>query len=155
VTTSPAGCAAPAICAQLERRFGAAGATGEGGAGPGIRSPCLGQCERGPRLSSRSPGKSARVVTLAPADADAIGRAIGGRIPGPAPGQGAGAASRPGPEAPQTLDPVAAGPCGSWRRRARRPGSLDDYRAHGGYAALRHAPCSDRKEVIREVSGRG
>jgi NADH-quinone oxidoreductase subunit F len=161
------------LCAQLERRFGAAGATVDGRRGAWHRSPCLGQCERGPAVLFQVAGEGAREATLAPADADAIGRALEGKLPETSlpgtgvRGQGATRARRTGaapaiaaaeadtagaPEAPQTLDPATAR---TLRLLARvghvDPGSLDDYRAHGGYAALRRAFELGPEGVIREV----
>jgi NADH-quinone oxidoreductase subunit F len=141
------------LCAQLERRFGAAGATVEGRRGTWQRSPCLGQCERGPAALLQVSGKDAREVTLAPADADTIGRVVEGKDPGTGPrGRGARATVATGaPEAPQTLDPAAHALQLLARVGRVDPGSLDDYRAHGGYAALRRALELGPEGVIREV----
>ncbi len=156
------------LCDALERRFGAPGATGAGRRGTWHRSPCLGQCERGPAALLQVAGKDAREVTLAPAAADTIARALEGSLPGTAargkgsiPSGKAGAASvaaasgavaAGAPEAPQTLDPVAARSLRLLARVGRvDPGSLDGYRAHGGYAALRRAFEIGPEGIIREV----
>jgi NADH-quinone oxidoreductase subunit F len=142
------------LCAVLERRFGAPGATDGGRRGTWQRSPCLGQCERGPAVLFQVAGKDAHEVILAPADADVIGRvlvakkpATGGRAVAVTGAVGAGA-----PEAPQTLDPATARGLRLLARVGRvDPGSLDDYRAHCGYQALRRAFELGPEGVIREV----
>jgi NADH-quinone oxidoreductase subunit F len=161
------------LCDVLERRFGAPGATDAGRRGTWHRSPCLGQCERGPAALLQVAGKDARLVTLAPAESDTIGHALEGRLPGTAvPGRSTTPARKAGaapvnaaaaapaigavgtgaPEAPQTLDPPAARTLRLLARVGRvDPGSLDDYRAHGGYAALRRAFELGPEGVIREV----
>ncbi|HYV84574.1 MAG TPA: NAD(P)H-dependent oxidoreductase subunit E [Patescibacteria group bacterium] len=147
---------AGALCALLERRFGAPGASRDGRRGTWHRSPCLGQCERGPAALLQVAGKNGHEATLAPASAEAIGAALEGEAPR-APRRDGSAARNPrpapgAPEAPQTLDAAASR---SLRLLARvghvDPGSLDDYRAHGGYLALRRAFDLGPDGVIREV----
>src|SRR5439155_18540045 len=57
------------------------------------------------------------------------------------------------PSAPQTQDPDARVALHLLRRVGHvNPESLDDYRAHGGYAALRAALAMGPEAVIREVT---
>ena len=106
-------------------------------------SPCLGQCERGPAvLVQRTGGHD---LTIAPGSVDGVAVAISGRTS----------------SASATLH--QAGSPGL-RLLARvgvvDPGSLDDYRANGGYRALDAALAMGPDRVIEEVttaglSGRG
>ncbi len=106
-------------------------------------SPCLGQCERGPAvLVQRTGGHD---LTIAPGSVDGVAVAISGRTSSPS----------------ATLH--QAGSPGL-RLLARvgvvDPGSLDDYRANGGYRALDAALAMGPDRVIEEVttaglSGRG
>jgi len=142
-------------------------------------SPCLGLCERAPAVLFQCAGKGAKDFVLAPADSASIVAASGGSNPKskiqnpksppetpphpnplPPPG-GEGALRRDGsPSAPQTQDE-------RWSSlRLLRlvghvdPESLDDYRAHGGYLALRKALEIGPEGVLREaldskLQGRG
>jgi len=130
------------VCEQMERRFGPEGA-GPGPNGAGVswqRCPCLGQCDRGSAVLIQQAGADPARVVLAPADADQIRPAF-------PPAQTAPAAS---PLVPQT-----AGDRSSLRllRRVGRvdPGSLDSYRAMGGYDMLRRAVAAGAQGVIREI----
>jgi NADH-quinone oxidoreductase subunit F len=146
--------------AALGRTLGPASAPGQGSgaAATWTTSPCLGLCEHAPavlvqvamperdsaaRAHGEAPaGGAVRDWTLAPALPEAVLAGIGGERP----------AHRPrGASTPQ----VAAAKEGELRllRRVGRvdPASLDDYRAHGGYAALRRALQLGPDRVIREV----
>ena len=115
-------------------------------------APCLGLCERAPAALLQRSGNGAKDFVIAPATANAI-----------ASGQPRAEARRSGggsPSAPQTQDARHS----SLRllRRVGRvdPESLDDYRAHGGYRALRRAFELGPDRVIREaleskLQGRG
>ena len=176
------------LCAELERHPELASAV--------RRSPCLGQCERGPAVLFQIAGLGA--CALAPASAAEVRAVLGGAappgvaatrprseggllggsaaaVPGPpahAPGPG-GAARSPAAAAPGlgraagpgTVTPgpgsggrpaaYAPGPGGArLLRRVGRidPARLDDYRAHGGYRALRRALELGPAGVIREVT---
>ena len=127
---------AQALCEELERTLGPAGS---GAAATWERSPCLGLCEQAPAALLQSAGADDR--TLAPATAAAVVRGLGGD-----PFEATGAVA-----APQTVEP--RDPALRLLRRvgAVDPTSLDDYRAHGGYAALRTALQLGPEGVIREV----
>jgi NADH-quinone oxidoreductase subunit F len=126
-----------------------------GGHATVVRSPCLGLCERAPAVLlqlARQPDAS-----LAPATADDVRAALAhaaeveesGRRPTDSPADAAFADTTV--SAPQT---------GQQDRRLRLlarvgvvdPESLDDYRAHGGYAALRRAVLLGPARVIEELS---
>ncbi|HET8759070.1 MAG TPA: NAD(P)H-dependent oxidoreductase subunit E [Solirubrobacteraceae bacterium] len=107
-----------------------------------LRSPCLGQCDRAPAAMLAVAGQEPLERELTEVDAGGIKAILGGATP-PAP-------------APTT--PPQFGETGL--RLLRRvghvdPGSLDDYRAHGGYDALRRAIELGPEGVIREVIDSG
>jgi NADH-quinone oxidoreductase subunit F len=130
------------VCEQMERRFGPEG-TETGSDGVGVswqRSPCLGQCDRGSAAMIQQAGEHPARVVLAPVDTDQV-------RPPLSPAQPASAAS--------PLVPQAAGDRSSLRllRRVGQvdPGSLDSYRAAGGYEMLRRAVAAGPQSVIREL----
>jgi NADH-quinone oxidoreductase subunit F len=103
-------------------------------------SPCLGLCERAPAVLVQNAGENARDYEVAP-----VGP---GDSLDPRPGERAGAGS---PSAPQTRDD---------RRKTLRllarvgrvdPGSLEDYRKHGGFAALEKAFALGPEGIVREA----
>ncbi|MBI0384347.1 NAD(P)H-dependent oxidoreductase subunit E, partial [Streptomyces albiflaviniger] len=131
------------VCAELERDVGPAGSAGSGSVWQ--PSPCLGLCERAPAALAIRAGETPRTAVVAPATAEAV----------------ADAASAPH-EAAAEPPAVAAVPQagGDGLVLLRRigvvdPGSLDDYRAHGGYLALRRAFALGPAGVIREVTEAG
>ena len=98
-------------------------------------SPCLGVCERAPAALLQIAGGEDRV--LAPAETPAVLAGLRGEAADGADGASDGADAAA--SAPQTAEPRADG-----LRLLRRvgvvdPASLEDYRAHGGYEALRVA----------------
>ncbi|HZN04785.1 MAG TPA: NAD(P)H-dependent oxidoreductase subunit E, partial [Candidatus Polarisedimenticolia bacterium] len=152
---------AETICAELETRLGPAGAPALEGAAAWHRSPCLGLCERAPALLLQAAGPNRFDRALAPVDADRIVAALGeetqARAPVARPSKADAAASGPeagrsgSPSAPQTLDARRAGLRILKRVGRVDPESLDDYRAHGGYLALRRALDAGPEKVLREV----
>ena len=103
-----------------------------------LRSPCLGLCEQAPAALVTAAGEQARVASAAPVDAAGVVARL----------DGGGAPRRP-VAIPQHGDPSL--------RLLRRvgvvdPASLDDYRAHGGYAALPKALEMGGEAVIAEVT---
>ena len=123
---------ADSLCADVDRRVGDASAW--------FRSPCLGQCEQGPAALVQLAGERPDEWTVSNATVDAIGLALDGRKPA----------------ASTRVSVPQAGAAGAALRLLRRvgvadPTSLDDYRAHGGYAALRRAFALGPEGVIREL----
>jgi NADH-quinone oxidoreductase subunit F len=138
---------ADALCGALEDRLGPPGpgaSSGENGHGvTWMHSPCLGLCERAPAALAFQAGDPAQEHVVAPATVEDVVRV--GRA-GPA-------------EAPPEADPLVAVPQAGdpGLRLLRRvgqvdPESVDDYRAHGGYLALRQALRLGPAATIREVS---
>ncbi|MFI6348076.1 NADH-ubiquinone oxidoreductase-F iron-sulfur binding region domain-containing protein [Streptomyces sp. NPDC050560] len=125
-----------------------AGAEARLGPGSGVhveRSPCLGLCERAPAALAVTSGETVRTAVAAPATADAAVHAA--VSPDSAPEEPPAALA-----VPQAGDP---GLTLLARVGAVDPASLDDYRAHGGYAALRRAFGLGPAGVIREVTDAG
>ncbi|MFE4823353.1 NAD(P)H-dependent oxidoreductase subunit E [Streptomyces sp. NPDC056704] len=129
------------LCAGVEARLGPGS-----GVGVGVeRSPCLGLCERAPAALAVRAGDPVRTAVSAPTT---VARA-------------AEAASAPdsAPEEPPAAFavPQAGDPSLVLLSRVGvvDPASLDDYRAHGGYAALRRAFALGPAGVIREVTDAG
>ncbi|MFF2461435.1 NADH-ubiquinone oxidoreductase-F iron-sulfur binding region domain-containing protein [Streptomyces mirabilis] len=127
------------LCAGVEARLGP-------GSGVGVeRGPCLGLCERAPAVLAVRAGDPVRTAVSAPTT---VARA-------------AEAASAPdsAPEEPPAAFavPQAGDPSLVLLSRVGvvDPTSLDDYRAHGGYAALRRAFALGPAGVIREVTDAG
>ncbi len=118
------------LCSQLEASPELRGAW--------HRSPCLGLCERGPAALVTVAGEAPEEWALAPVDAATVEQAARGLRP---------------PQSPHAL-PQAGSPRLRLLRRIGvvDPTSLDDYRAHGGYAALRRACELGPEAVVREVT---
>ena len=117
------------LIAQLEERFGAEGELSDDGSATWFRSPCLGQCDRAPaaHASTLAGEHAARARARARRRAAAVLGAARGR-------------RRPGRRPSRRCRRRATRRCGCSRASGRvDPTSLDDYRAHGGYAALRRA----------------
>jgi NADH-quinone oxidoreductase subunit F len=126
------------LIAQVEERFGPEGELSDDGSATWYRSPCLGQCDRAPAALVAVAGQQPLDRAQAPTTAEEVLGLLGGGDPGPSP-------SAP---LPQQGDPSL--------RLLRRvgvvdPSSLDDYRAHGGYTALRSAVELGPEGVLREV----
>ncbi|MEU6914183.1 NAD(P)H-dependent oxidoreductase subunit E [Streptomyces olindensis] len=130
---------APELCAGIEERLGL-------GSGVSVqRSPCLGLCERAPAALAIRAGDPVRTAVSAPATvAEAV---LAASAPDSAP-----------EEPPAALAVPQAGQDGLVLLRrvgVVDPASLDDYRAHGGYTALRRAFELGPAGVIREVTDSG
>ena len=137
---------AEALCRSLEKQFGPAGSGEEG---TWKRSPCLGYCEQAPvalvqQCGTKVPPELAE-FTLTHVTADSLVSVVAM--------DGIGAVSRDHfdavPQAVHPRDPLL--------RLLRRvgvadPGNLDDYRAHGGYQALRRALEIGPEGVLREIT---
>jgi NADH-quinone oxidoreductase subunit F len=126
------------LIAQLEERFGGEGELSADGSTTWYRSPCLGQCDRAPAALVGDAGDEPHERTLAPTTAAAVLDVLAGGEPGPA---------------PVTVLPQAGDASLRLLRRAASTTevSLDEYRAHGGYAALRRAVELGPEGVIREL----
>ncbi|MFC9627941.1 NAD(P)H-dependent oxidoreductase subunit E [Streptomyces mirabilis] len=127
------------LCAGVEARLGP-------GSGVGVeRGPCLGLCERAPAILAVRAGDPVRTAVSAPTTVARAAEAA--RAPGSAPEEPPAAFA-----VPQAGDPslVLLSRVG-----VVDPASLDDYRAHGGYAALRRAFALGPAGVIREVTDAG
>jgi NADH-quinone oxidoreductase subunit F len=124
---------AEALIERLERQLGAGRAAGL------IRSPCLGMCERAPAALFQSAGHDASDVSIGEVTMEMLDPFLhgGGWIESPS----AGSLGRQPREGLRLLRRVGV----------VDPRSLDDYRAHGGYEALRTAIELGPEGVIREV----
>ena len=130
------------VCQEMERRYGAEG-TEAASNGTGVawqRSPCLGQCDRGSAAMIQHAGADPARAGLAPFDPGQVPRVL--------------ASAEPDQPVPPLVPQVAGGR--SSLRLLRRvglidPGSLDSYRAAGGYEMLRRAVAAGPQAVIREL----
>jgi NADH-quinone oxidoreductase subunit F len=133
------------LCADLERTLGPAGTPGADGRATWLRSPCLGLCERAPAALVTVAGEVPRTFGIAPVTAARVAADLA---------DAANVISRadagPGPSAPI---PQAGDPALRLLARVGRvdPASLDDYRAAGGYEALRRAFELGPAGVVREL----
>jgi NADH-quinone oxidoreductase subunit F len=126
-------------CAGSEELIAQLGPEGADAGGVAwLRSPCLGQCDRAPAALLTQAGEAPVERELTAVDADAVKSILAGATP-PAP--------------PSTVPPQAGPLLG--RIGVVDPESLDDYRAHGGYDALRRAYELGPEGVIREVTDSG
>lgn len=130
------------LCAGVEARLGL-------GSGVSVeRSPCLGLCERAPAALAIKAGDPVRTAVSAPATVERA--VLAASSPDSAP-----------EEPPAALAVPQAGRAGHEelvllsRVGVVVPASLDDYRAHGGYTALRQAFAIGPAGVIREVTDAG
>ena len=133
------------ICNAFEQRLGPAGTPAFDGAVTWHRSPCLGLCERAPAVLLHGAGEMPVEVAIAPTD---VPSALSALLDGPGRVKAESGGMR---SVPQAENPEAHG-----LRLLRRvghvdPESLDEYRASGGYAALRQALDLGPDGVIREV----
>jgi NADH-quinone oxidoreductase subunit F len=101
-------------------------------------APCLGQCDRAPAAFLVQTGEDPVERELTNVDAEALIEILHGATPAP----------------PPSVESAQAGSSGL--RLLRRvgvadPESLDDYRAHGGYDAIRRAIDIGPEGVLREV----
>ncbi|GAA3744125.1 NADH-quinone oxidoreductase subunit F [Spinactinospora alkalitolerans] len=166
---------ADGLRARLAERLGPPGSEEAEDAGATWHeSPCLGMCERAPAALALEAGAPPRFAVAAPADADALlelaspASDAGASVPG-SNGHGSPDGRRPAtfdaspiagadPEPPAgTAVPQAGDPDLVLLRRVGvvDPESLDDYRANGGYSALRRALALGPAGVLREVSDSG
>jgi NADH-quinone oxidoreductase subunit F len=130
---------------RLVARLGPAPAAGDGPA-TWLESPCLGLCERAPAMVVAQYGEGHAEAVAAPVSAEGVRAALE---------EGVAAV---GPERDvEDAVPQAGDPSLVLLRRIGvvDPASLDDYRAQGGYEALRRAVRLGPAGVIREVTDSG
>ena len=159
------------LCREMEKRFGLPGAAKPDARATWLKSPCLGQCERAPAVMFQAAGEGCSDWSLAPANSKAVMAALEGGRPErktserptgrgasdekTAAARAAAVASAPAPRAvpsaPQTTAPRSPGLRLLHRVGLADPENLDDYRSHGGYAALRRAVALGPEGVLREV----
>jgi NADH-quinone oxidoreductase subunit F len=171
---------ADALCAALEERFGPAGAPGKDGLATWKRSPCLGLCEKAPAALCQVAGIGSKDYSLAGVDVEAVLAALqmpshprqphtrGFAYPSPkrrgvnsdslflpfshAVGEGPTSPPTPLRNGEGSIPFSSPSLCLLARVGVVDPRSLDDYRAKGGYQALRRALEIGPGEVIREVT---
>ena len=124
------------LCAALEKSVGPAGKTWH-------RSPCLGLCDRAPAALVEQAGVEHDERQVAPITIEQAQTILGG---GAWPAQ-----DQAMPISPTLFSPRGKG--GLLRRVGEvDPDSIDSYREHGGYEALRRAKELGAAGVIREVT---
>ncbi|MFL5439828.1 MAG: NAD(P)H-dependent oxidoreductase subunit E [Myxococcales bacterium] len=137
------------LCAEIEATVGPPGAaTQRPEDAIWLRSACLGLCEQAPAGFVTVAGRAPLERSIATLTAKVARAVLAGEAPPPSPAR---------PFVPQAGDPglhLLA------RAGATDPASLDDYKAHGGYEALRKAFDMGPDGVVRELldsklSGRG
>jgi NADH-quinone oxidoreductase subunit F len=130
---------AEALCADLTRAVGSAGEPVRDGRATWLRSPCLGLCDRAPAAMFTVAGERPQTFTHAPIDAAGV----------------IGLVESVDQGISTFTDPPAPPPNGArllGRIGVVDPTSLDDYRAHGGYAPLARALEMGPERVIAEVT---
>jgi len=129
---------AEALCADVEAALGPAGESQDGYA-TWHRSPCLGLCERAPAALVIAAGNPPRENALAPATATNVLSVLAGEdVPMPDLSISVPQAGQPGLKLLARVGRVD-------------PMSLDDYRAAGGFLALRRAIEMGAAAVVKEV----
>jgi len=136
---------ADALALGLRTTLGPPGAPAQGGQATWHPSPCLGMCEQAPAALLVVAGTSPAEGALAGATVESVQLALATRAP---------PIRRPAP-LPQRGDPNAPALRLLSRVGVVDPTRLDDYRAHGGYGALRRALELGAAGVIREVTESG
>src|SRR5262245_21885570 len=118
------------LCDGLQRNFGPAGESRDGATW--LRSPCLGQCERGPAALVQQFGARARDAAIGEATVADLANVL-------RPSDGRFSVSTPQVALRQASPPESADSLLLLRRatalRDENP-SLDQYRSHGGYESL-------------------
>jgi NADH-quinone oxidoreductase subunit F len=136
------------VCEALEARLGPAGAgTGEV---TWVRSPCLGMCERTPAALVQTSGAGMRDMAYGHVGPHQLEHLVADTLAGM--------------EFTRPTDPMAQSAPQTWDAPGREglrllrrvgvvdPSSIDDYRAHGGYEALRRALEIGAEATIAEVT---
>ncbi|MFL5714281.1 MAG: NAD(P)H-dependent oxidoreductase subunit E [Chloroflexota bacterium] len=128
------------LCGDLARAVGPAGEPVRDGRATWLRSPCLGLCDRAPAVLFTFAGESPAAFAHAPVDAVGVAAMLEADH---APGRYTFRDPAPPDHVPTPL---------LGRVGVVDPGSLDDYRAHGGYVALTRALEIGPDAVIAEVT---
>jgi NADH-quinone oxidoreductase subunit F len=129
-----------ALCEELERDVAPEGTDAGGYAW--VRSPCVGMCERAPAVFGQRAGRPD--VALGDATRETVETIVA---------PDSTVVSAAGSGAPQTADAGTRHDLRLLRRiGVADPTSLDDYRAHGGYEALRAAVEMGPEAVIAAVT---
>ena len=129
-----------ALCDRLEAEAGPE--RSDAGGWTWVRSPCLGMCEQAPAVFAQRAGRPE--VALGGANRATVDAIV-------APDSTVVCAGGVG--APQTRDPAGRAGLRLLRRAGSvDPASIDDYRAHGGYEALRTAVELGPEAAIRAVT---
>jgi NADH-quinone oxidoreductase subunit F len=130
---------AEALCAEVEAMLGPQGESRDGHA-TWHRSPCLGLCERAPAALVVTAGHPPRDRDLAPTNAaDILAAVVGAPVPQPDLVASVPQLGQPGLKLLARVGRVD-------------PTSLDDYRAAGGFLALRRAFEMGPAAVVKEVT---
>jgi NADH-quinone oxidoreductase subunit F len=125
-----------ALIATLTEQVGPPGTEVDGSTW--LPSPCLGQCDRAPAALVIQSGESPVERELPTVDVGALLAVMDGATPPPPASGVPPQAGRPGLRLLERIGQAD-------------PESLDDYRAHGGYSALRRAFDLGPEGVIREI----
>ncbi len=127
------------LCADLAERVGPDGSHRGNGQAIWLESPCLGMCERAPAAMVTVSGEHPEEHSVAPARAEDIATLLAG---GDSPEDPEPAIPQFGQEGLRLLGRVGR----------VDPGSIDSYRAEGGYEGLRAAFDMGQANVLREVT---
>ena len=128
---------AAALCARLESVFGPPGEFFHDATTTWLRSPCLGLCDRAPAALVTTAGDRASALQRGPVGVESLIAAM----TTDAHDNDAAAAPLVGGAELRLLDRVGK----------VDPDSLDDYRANGGYLALRQAFALSPPQVVAEI----
>jgi NADH-quinone oxidoreductase subunit F len=133
---------AEALCRELESRIGAANCPALDDRVTWMRSPCLGQCDRAPATLFQAAGAERQDWALTHATAESIVRGVRHQRESDGDVRLQADATRSYSDQPRLLRRIGV----------VNPESLDEYRAHGGYEALRRALELGPEGVIREIT---
>ena len=137
------------LCAQLEQKLGPPGSPTLDGKATWYKSPCLGLCERAPAAMLTQAGETPFETIVAPAGADPLVTTLRTAV---------GASHEPPDKfnvsvsVPQSSDGDHSHLMLLGRVGRINPASIDDYRAHGGYEALRRSLQLGGSWVVRETT---
>jgi NADH-quinone oxidoreductase subunit F len=136
------------VCDALEARLGSPGAAD--GDATWVRSPCLGMCERAPAALVQTSGSGVNDMAYGHVGPHQVEHLITDTLAGM--------------EFTRPTDPLAQSAPQTWDAPGREglrllrrvgvvdPSSIDDYRAHGGYEALRRALEIGPETTIAEIT---